>query len=358
MSLRARASYGFKLIVSYALYYSGVLWVWQSIALRRSAVVLMYHRVLTADERRRAGSHPALVVERDTFARQMALVKRRFTVLSVAELADRMQRDIPLPDSSCVITFDDGWKDTATNALPVLDAHALPALVFLPVNFIGRRRVFWQEALTHLLERAVAAAAASEARRTALTTLLRPFALDRVLSISRALPINQADVRQAVLEVVGAQKALPRPRVEALVQSLARELDIDLNALADTDGFIDWADVAFMAQRGVTFGGHGADHLLLTQSSDEECEFEIRQSKVMLDETLKESVPTFSYPNGYFTPAVAERVRAAGYRLAFIANRGLVRTGVDRFTLRRINIDESHSRSMPMFVARLVGVWR
>src|SRR5688572_6395327 len=172
MTGRQQLSYTLKRAIARVLYALGLLQLRQAFTLRNRAVVLMYHRVLTADERRRAGSHPALVVERDTFARQMALVKRRFTVLSVAELADRMQRDIPLPDSSCVITFDDGWKDTATNALPVLDAHALPALVFLPVNFIGRRRVFWQEALTHLLERAVAAAAASEARRTALTTLL------------------------------------------------------------------------------------------------------------------------------------------------------------------------------------------
>lgn len=349
--MRARLGYAFKLLVSHALYCTGLLQAWQAIAMRRSAVVLMYHRVLTADERRRSGSHPALVVDRDTFARQMALLKRRFTVLSIHEFAERLERSVPLPDSSCLITFDDGWKDNVTNALPVLREHGLPALVFLPINYIGSRRLFWQEALTHLLERAIVEAKSHSARREALVRLLAPVDLDGILDLHDPQP------RARVLEAVGRQKALPRAQVQALVASLARELNVDLERLAGIDGFIGWDDVALMAQHRISFGGHGVEHLLLTQVSAEECETEIRESKAAVDRRLGERVPTFSYPNGYLTPEIAERVRRAGYRLAFITRRGFVRAGDDPFTVRRINIDEAGSGSMPMFLARMVGLW-
>ena len=123
-----------KVTLAHLLYYSGALLLWKAIVMRNRAVVLMYHRVLTNEERRQSGSHPALVVERETFARQMALLKRRFSVLSVDELADRLEKKVPLPNSSVIITFDDGWRDNFTNALPILRYHTLPALVFLPVN--------------------------------------------------------------------------------------------------------------------------------------------------------------------------------------------------------------------------------
>src|SRR3712207_3686640 len=105
---RARLVYAIKVTIAYTLYYTGVFRVWQSIALRRKAVVLMYHRVLTPEARRRTGSHPGIVVDRRTFARHMAVLKRRFVVLSTEEFARHLERREPLPDSSCLITFDDG----------------------------------------------------------------------------------------------------------------------------------------------------------------------------------------------------------------------------------------------------------
>src|SRR5688572_8924764 len=115
----ARAQHVLKSVVADALYYTGLLRLWQSIVLRRKAVVLMYHRVLTGDERSRCGSHPGIVVDRETFALQMDVLKRQFVVLSLDEFTDRVERRQPFPPSSCLITFDDGWRDTFTNALPI-----------------------------------------------------------------------------------------------------------------------------------------------------------------------------------------------------------------------------------------------
>jgi peptidoglycan/xylan/chitin deacetylase (PgdA/CDA1 family) len=348
---RQRLAFGLKLVAAHVLFYSGILPLWQRIAMRRKAVVLMYHRVLTRDEQRRTASHPALVVDRDTFARQMAFLKRRFNVISAHELADRMARGIPLPDRACVITFDDGWRDNFTNALPILRAHRLPALIFLPVNYIGRQRLFWQEALTHLLERAVAEVHREPAARPRLDAILGPRGLSHVLDADRD------DPRAAVLQAVGAQKPLTRVETEALVETLARELGIRMETLAEIDGFIGWTEVQAMAREGISFGGHGVDHLLLTQVSGEEADTEIRVSKQVIEERLQEPVLTFSYPNGYLTPEIAGKVKKFGYRLGFITRRGFVSTSDDPFTVRRLNVHEAAAKTTPMFLARVVGLW-
>jgi peptidoglycan/xylan/chitin deacetylase (PgdA/CDA1 family) len=112
-----------------------------------------------------------------------------------------------------------------------------------------------------------------------------------------------------------------------------------------------------MARRRVAFGGHGAEHLLLTQVSRPEAEAEIRLSKDVLDRRLNHWIPTFSYPNGYWTSEIADMVRAAGYRLAFITRRGFVSCDDDPFKIRRINVQENLAATTPMLLARILGLW-
>ena len=351
MTARQQLNYTLKLIVSHLLFYCGLLQLWQKIGMRRKAVVLMYHRVLTDDELQRTASHPALVVGRDSFESQMAVLKSRFKVLSLEEFATRIKERTPFSDSSCLITFDDGWRDNLTNALPILRRYGLPALIFLPVNYIGQHRMFWQEGLTHALLNVVMETRRDPAQLSRFNDFLSPFGLQSVLQLTAR------DPRPGVIAAVGRQKQLPRAKVQELVASLAAALGVQESDWTGPDGFITWQQAESMSKQDISFGSHGVEHLLLTQITNDEAEAEIRISKDVLDQKLRASVPTFSYPNGYLTDAHVNQVAAAGYQLAFITRRGLVSCTDPPFTIRRLNIHESATSTTPMFMARLVGLW-
>jgi len=343
--------YAIKYAVSHMLYAVGLLQLWQFVVLRQRAVILMYHRVLTPEEMCRSGSHPAIMVNCETFAEQMAVVKRRFKVLSIDEFADRMERKKSFEDSSCLITFDDGWQDNCTNALPVLRRHKLPAVVFLPVNFIGRRRLFWQEDLVHLLVLAVSTVRREPTREVRIREVLDPAGLGEILGL------RDNDLRSQVIESVSRNRTLLTPSaVEVVLANLRSELGVENGDVEGTDSFLNWEQIAEMSQHEVTFGGHGAEHRLLSEMPIDEARDDIRVSKEMMDYRFKGTCPTFSYPRGYWTPQVAESVKAAGFRLAFLARGGNVRCEDDRFLLRRINICQSATASTPMFLARIVGL--
>ena len=337
--------------IAHVLYHLGVLRLMQAIVLHRKAVVLMYHRVLTEEERARTGSHPGIVVSRDTFARQVAVLKRRFLVLSVGEFAERLAGRLPFSNSSCLITFDDGWIDNFTNALPILREHGLGAVIFLPVNYIGRDRTFWREALTIMLSRALTDVRQNPARRPRFRGLLEGVDLAHVLEIA------DADPRAAISEALAGLKEMDPVAIEALTATLAAELGVRIADLSVSDGFMDWRQVETMSANGVTFGGHGAEHRLLTKLSADEVEAEIGAAKTGIAESFTGSVPTFSYPNGSWTPGIAARVRDSGYRLAFTTVSGTVSRGDDPFTLRRVNIHEDATDTTPMFLARIVGLF-
>lgn len=340
-----------KLTVAHTLYGLGLLRLWQKVVLRQRAVVLMYHRVLPAADQAASGSHPAIVVDPETFARQMRVLKRWFRVLSVAELADHMERGVPLPDCSCVITSDDGWIDNFDHMLPILREHGLPALIFLPVNYIGTKRLFWQETLTHLLLRAVQEVRRDPSRRQALERVLVPAGLGALLDATGD------DVRPAIIATLGAQKERGRATLTTLLETLAAELGVSLEGLSRVDGFIDWSQADAMAAQGVTFGGHGAEHLLLTQVNDAEVDRELATARDVLARRFPAMPLTYSYPNGYYTPDVVARTRAAGYRLGFITRRGFVRHDDPPLEVKRLNIHQPATRTTPLFLARVLGLW-
>ena len=131
------------------------------------------------------------------------------------EFAKHLTTRQPFRGPCCLITFDDGWVDNFENALPVLRAHRLPAVMFLPVNFIGRRRLFTREALTHLLVRAIDVGRREPARREALRAHLSPTGLASVLDTT------DRDSLPAVLKVMSGYRYANAPALETLTQPAA-----------------------------------------------------------------------------------------------------------------------------------------
>lgn len=351
MPLKARI----RIAIAHALYAVGVLQLWQWWLLRRRAVVLMYHRVLDDQQWARTGSNPGMAVRLATFDRQMALLKQRFVPMSLERFVDHMMGRRPLPDSSCLITFDDGWLDTMTNAVPVLRRYELPAAIFLPVAFIGSRRLFTREAFTHLALRARTVAAAEPSRKPELAALLAR------VGQAALLDYDGPDPRQKVIDSLSA--APVDATMHALVPTLAAALGLNIEEVGDPavldtpDQFMTWDDVATLAGDGVTFGGHGTEHRLLARLPPAEVDIEVRTSKEALAAGPRPAVWAFSYPNGSCNAAVADTTRAHGYQVAFTIEPGAVSCDDNPMFLRRVNISESMTDSAPMFMARLVGLF-
>jgi peptidoglycan/xylan/chitin deacetylase (PgdA/CDA1 family) len=111
----------------------------------RTLRVLMYHKV--NDLR----PNPT-TVSTDVFAEQMALLgELGYMPVSLAHVRDHYVDGAPLPPAAVLITFDDGYRDNLENALPILQRHGYPAVIFVPIGFLaGDRPLPHEEALRAL----------------------------------------------------------------------------------------------------------------------------------------------------------------------------------------------------------------
>ena len=339
-----------KTAVAYALYYLGILHLWRMFAMRHRAVVLMYHRVLTARQWEASGSHPGIVVRPETFRRQLDFLRRHFSVLSVREFVRHIETGTPFPHSSCLITFDDGWYDNLTNAAAHLREVGLPAVMFLPVNYLGTRRCFWRESISHLVLAAVHRVRTDPSVRANLATMLRPFGLDLLLELAEPRLMEQ---------VVGAVASLdlPRDAAERLVADLVEALGVELSDISGPDCFLSWNDLERLSVAGFSFGSHGSEHLRLADVPRDVARHDIMHSREALSGVMPDQAPTFSYPNGAWTAAVAEEVRAAGFRVAFTTDNGLVSACDNPLAIRRVNVQEDATFAPPLFLARILGLF-
>ena len=120
--------------------------------------ILTYHRVL----------NPA------GFEQQVRYLASQYHVVSLPELFAAQQYGKALPPRALLITFDDGYRNFAECAWPILKRHHLPATLFVPTAFPDNPQgIFWWDQLQHAL--------ASTARREPLATPLGrlPLASER-----------------------------------------------------------------------------------------------------------------------------------------------------------------------------------
>jgi peptidoglycan/xylan/chitin deacetylase (PgdA/CDA1 family) len=96
------------------------------------ARVLYYHRI--DDEWHRSCVAPAAFRAQMTHLRQEG-----YRVVPLAEVHAALAVHQPIPPRTVAITFDDGYADNHTHALPVLAEHGLPATVFVTVGAMGER---------------------------------------------------------------------------------------------------------------------------------------------------------------------------------------------------------------------------
>ncbi len=302
----------------YALYGCGLTRLAKWYVRRHGAIVLTLHRVLSERARERSGSLPGMVIGEPVFAALLEYLTKHCEIIPLATdpaTKRRARSRVPV-----AVTFDDGWQDTFTTALPLLQRYRAPFTVFVCSGLAGRTRPFWPERVASLWF----AAQAEGNGRSAITTLL-PGA-------ERGL--------ETVVECL--KRFDPKRRDALLARFETAASDSGVHAQPDTaDTSMDWESVLSLARAGVSIGSHTSSHRILTRISQGEVAEELTASRRLLQEKLRTCCDLFSYPNGDWSEEVKVSVARAGYRLGFTTKPGIWTAEADTLLIPRINISEA-----------------
>jgi peptidoglycan/xylan/chitin deacetylase (PgdA/CDA1 family) len=214
------------------------------------------------------------------------------------------------------VTFDDGYRDNLTQALPILERYEIPATVFVVSGTVGSSREFWWDTI----ERCV----------------LSPHKLPDVLELSvggasqrwRLDDDDRADMAPDGWHADLQEPSTVRQRLfldvwRSLVHCEPRERD------AVIDGLMAWAGVGRAPQSRlplsrpelaelaahplITIGCHTVSHAALPDLPPDQQRREIETCRCALEDWTARKVATFAYPYGRYDDVTAAVVRDLGY---------------------------------------------
>jgi peptidoglycan/xylan/chitin deacetylase (PgdA/CDA1 family) len=242
-----------------------------------------------------------------------------FNVLPLDEAADRLARKA-LPARALCITFDDGYEDNCSIAMPILRRHGLTATFFIATGFLDGGRM-WNDTVIESLRHAsgdrldLQGLPGVDLKRYPIASMAdRREAIDQILEVVKYLPVSQR------LEVVAeiARRASVQPRCDLMMSS---------------------QQVRSMRTAGMQIGAHTVTHPILAKLDSAAIEAELRQSKTTLEALLGEAVTVLAYPNGKpgrdYGPDSVEAARRLGFKCAVSTEPGVARAGSDVYQLPR-----------------------
>lgn len=269
----------------------------------------------------------------EIFADQMRHLKQHYRIVSLQQMVEELDRGHDC-EPGVVVTFDDGYLSTYTDAFPVLKELDIPATVYLLAGAIEKNEVPWYD-------------------RIFLQMQYAPSTLALDLSGMQKFEFKDRAGRvEAGTQVITHLRRIPDMNRKAWCKSFD-EL-VPLPSKEEQGAMMSWDQILEMSSAGISFGAHTMTHPVTSRLTADAFAYEVKQSKMIIESRIGKPIYDFAFPFGKAVDCFAdatEILQAAGYRTAMTTLVGVNRAETGRFRLRRMVIGEE--RSIAMFALQL-----
>jgi peptidoglycan/xylan/chitin deacetylase (PgdA/CDA1 family) len=272
--------------------------------------VMMYHYVRDPGDEAEAGSGiPGLSVR--TFETQLDALSQKHTLVTWLDVRKAIEEDRSLPDSACLLTFDDGMRDHYQNVYRVLHRRGLSGLFFVMdrANANGLT-------LAHKIHFLLAKMTVQELHK-AIWEKLNPTQRERFSQAeSLYLPkysSNSMDDRINLLKAV-LQRDLSL-EINTLLSDLF-ELHVGSESEIARNYYLGLEQIREMQAGGMHFGGHSRNHPWFDWIDPATRNGEIQSSKAWLEQ-FEPGPWAFAYPYGGLSSDSPELLKRHGFIAAF-----------------------------------------
>jgi peptidoglycan/xylan/chitin deacetylase (PgdA/CDA1 family) len=293
----------------------------------RDALVLVYHGIVSKKKGEPFRYHHTA----DEFEAHLDWLGAHCAPVGLADFMRWRRGDWQPTKPPVLITFDDGYRNNATLAAPLMLRKGFPAVFFLATGYIGGGRVLWPD---EVFARVLAWTGAS---------------LDDPAGETRTVPERPAAREALGFAMVEACKNCSDTRRREFLTYLASETP-HCDPLRDPDvqEFMSWNEVRGLAAAGFDLGSHTVSHPILSNVSPEPLRAELRESRAAIEAQTGRQCTALAYPNGRardVTDAVLMAAADAGYDLAVtVSNRWSGRT-TDALQVDRISTPGHSNRA-------------
>lgn len=271
-------------------------------------IVMMYHYIHGENDSKVFNNLKGITIEE--FEKQILFLLTKFTPITHIDLENYFKQNKPLPDNSFYLTFDDGFKQHLTNALPILKKYNLEGSFFIPTMPLKEQKL-------HFLEKQRICQYSIE---TDYNKFLEQFYYYTKPHISNK-KLDQINPSMQNLEKT--QDYLSKYKFYSKEERFYRyirdnilnktEIEFIINDIFNNsfkekefiyNYYLNKKDLSLLNDNNMIIGGHSHSHPFLEKLSREEIKEEIVKSFDLLKYFIKKDITTFSYPYGTYNKNV------------------------------------------------------
>ena len=257
----------------------------------RSAILMLHRVVPEAELETRLLQKPDFEISVEFFNKYLFRLRDSYRFVSLDNLYSRLKHSSssPIREPLLAVTFDDGYTDVLTHALPILEKYQIPFTIYLTTGYPDKR-------IIHI------SAAIEDWVRQASHIDLR--VKSKVLSYDLTTLSQKSQAFQAIETALFTTYNTIEEIMNILPVNVAPYRSLGLN----------WEQVKELSENPLcTIGAHTITHPDLTMLSSVDLSRELLISKQRIEFYLKMGVRHFAYPYGRYNCSVVSMAEAAGY---------------------------------------------
>ncbi|MBQ7680223.1 MAG: polysaccharide deacetylase family protein [Butyrivibrio sp.] len=247
------------------------------------------------------------------FREQIAFFKKEFHPVRMEEVLAAVKGEQALPERALLLTFDDGYVDNYTYALPILEEAGMQGSFFIPGKTFTEHKLLDVNKIHYILASAEPDALLADVYER----------MDHYRGAEYDYPSNEelfaeygVANRFDPAETIFIKRALQTVLPEAVRSRIASDLferyvGVPEEVLA-YELYMTEDQIRTMKRHGMFIGIHGYDHYWLGRLSPEELTRDLNRALEVMDPFIDRSAWVMNYPYGNSSPEVLAQCRAHG----------------------------------------------
>lgn len=282
------------------------------------------------------------------FKEQIEFFSENFNVVTMQQVIEACNGNHDsLPEKALLLTFDDGYVDNFTYALPILMQYGMQGSFFIPGKTFDTHALLDVNKIHYVLA-------------SADISVLLPSLLERMnfyrgsefdypdndALFSRYAQASRFDNKETVFVKRMLQTVLP----EALRNRISSDLFAEYVGISEQqlacELYMNADQIAFMKKEGMFIGLHGYDHYWLANLPEEQMHADISKALEVMREFIDANSWVMNYPYGNYNEKVIDYIKSRGAVLGLTSRVDVARPGVDSpFELPRLDCNDYPPKS-------------
>lgn len=310
----------------------------------RKLCITMYHYTRDLKHSR----YPSIKgLDVDLFRKQIAFFKANFNVVRMEQVIEAIETGEQLPENAVLLTFDDGYIDNYTYALPILEDNGLQGSFFIPGKTFSTHQLLDVNKIHYIL-------ASADINKLVIDIKEK---MDYYRGQEYDYPptnelwnLYAKDARFDGKETIFVKRILQNVLPEKLRNQISSDLLKKYVGVSEEqlsyELYMTEAQIRTLKRHGMFIGIHGYDHYWLGNLSEEQMKLDVSKALDTMDEFIDHKKWVMNYPYGSYNDTVTNFIRSKGACMGLTTNVRIADLNADdTFELPRLDCNDFPPKS-------------